>query len=105
MGAFSGGVAPGYYLVPLQGTVPGPHLATVDGHDQLNGKMRHYPHLGAGVICNGIPFETPVIPAKAGIQSVESASAKVCALDSRFRGNDCDVRRPCLAIDTSPGSR
>ena len=34
-------------------------------------------------------FEGPVIPAKAGIQSVDSASPKVCEVDSRFRGNDC----------------
>jgi hypothetical protein len=30
----------------------------------------------------------PVIPAKAGIQCVESAFPKVCRVDSRFRGND-----------------
>jgi hypothetical protein len=36
-----------------------------------------------------MPFETPVIPAKAGIQSVDSAIPKVCQVDSRFRGNDC----------------
>jgi hypothetical protein len=42
-------------------------------------------------------LETPVIPAKAGIQSVDSAPAKVCGVDSRFRGNDCDFQRPALA--------
>ena len=55
---------------------------------------------GAGVIWDGILFEAPVIPAKAGIQSVDSAFLKVCGVDSRFRGNDCNFDRPCFAIDT-----
>ena len=33
-------------------------------------------------------IEPPVIPAKAGIQSEDSTFPNVCALDSRFRGND-----------------
>ena len=57
--------------------------------------------MGVGVIWDGIPFETPVIPAKAGIQSVDSAFPKVCRVESRFRGNDCGSQRPCLANDTS----
>ena len=56
---------------------------------------------GAGVICNGIPFEILVIPAKAGIQSVGGAFPMACGVDSRFRGNDCTWERPCLANDTS----
>jgi hypothetical protein len=56
---------------------------------------------GVGVIWDGIPFETPVIPGKAGIQSVDSAFPKVCRVDSRFPGNDCGLQRPCLANDTS----
>ena len=56
---------------------------------------------GGGVIWDGIPFETPVIPAKAGIQSVDSGFLKVCRVDSRFRGNDCGLQRPCLANDIS----
>jgi hypothetical protein len=48
-----------------------------------------------------VPFETPVIPAKAEIQSVDSAFPKVCRVDSRFRGNDCGLERPCPANDTS----
>jgi len=77
---------------------------------------------GGGVIWDGIPLGTPVIPAKAGIQSVDSAFLKVCRVDSRFRGNDCSVdsafpkvcrvdsrfrgddcgfERLCLANDTS----
>ncbi|MGD0009832.1 MAG: hypothetical protein ABSE93_14960 [Terriglobia bacterium] len=65
---------------------------------------------GVGAIWHGIPFETPVIPAKAGIQfetlvipakagiqPVDSAFPKVCRVDSRFRGNDCGFERPCLA--------
>ena len=57
--------------------------------------------LGSGVIWNIIPYETPVIPAKAGIQSVNSAFPEVCGVDSRFRGNDCGLERPCLANDTT----
>jgi hypothetical protein len=59
-----------------------------------NGRRR------SGVIWNIIPYETPVIPAKAGIQSVSSAFPKVCGVDSRFRGNDCGLEPPCLANDT-----
>ncbi len=54
---------------------------------------------GSGVIWNISPNETPVIPAKAGIQSVKSASPRVCGVDSRFRGNDCGLERPCLPND------
>ena len=61
--------------------------------------------IGYGVIWDGIPFETPVIPAKAGIQSVGSAFPKVCGVDSRFRGNDCGLMRPCLANDTTTHNR
>ena len=43
---------------------------------------------GGGVIWNGIPHETPVIPAKAGIQSVDNGFPGVCGVDSCFRGND-----------------
>ena len=59
------------------------------------------PLSGAGVIWNGVPYETLVIPAKAGIQSIDSALPKVCGVDSRFRGNDRDFQRPCLANDAS----
>jgi hypothetical protein len=52
-----------------------------------------------------MPFETPVIPAKAGIQSADSAFPKVCRVDSRFRGNDCGLQRPCRANDTSTRTR
>ena len=51
-----------------------------------------------------MPYETPVIPAKAGIQSVNSAFPKVGGVDSRFRGNDCGLERPCLANDTTTGT-
>ena len=47
--------------------------------------------LGIRVICDGIAFEMPVIPAKAGMQSVATVSVMVCGMDSRFRGNDFDV--------------
>jgi hypothetical protein len=44
--------------------------------------------LGSGVISNALRYPTPVIPAKAGIQCMESGYLKVCGVDSRFRGND-----------------
>ena len=56
---------------------------------------------GSRAIWNGIPFETQVIPAKAGIQSVDRAFPEVCRVDSRFRGNDCDFERPRRANDAS----
>jgi hypothetical protein len=58
-------------------------------------------HAGVSVIWDGIAFDTPVIPAKAGIHSMDSAFPKVCGVDSGFRGNDCRLQRPCLANDTS----
>jgi hypothetical protein len=54
-----------------------------------------------GVIWNEIPFDTEVIPAQAAIQSVSSASPKVCGVDSRLRGNDRDLPHPYLANDTN----
>jgi hypothetical protein len=54
-----------------------------------------------GFTRDGMPFETLVIPAKAGIQSANSTFPKVCGIDSRFRGNDCESQRPSLASDTS----
>jgi len=48
-----------------------------------------------------MPYETPVIPAKAGIQSVDRAFPKVYGMDSRFRGNDFGVGHPSLANDTT----
>ena len=50
-------------------------------------------------------YNTPVIPAKAGIQSLDSPFPKVCAVDSRFRGNDCGLDRPCLANETAAFAR
>jgi hypothetical protein len=52
--------------------------------------------MGIGVIWNGMPFETTVIPAQAGIQSVGSAFPRVCGIDSRLRGND--RTRDCLCL-------
>jgi hypothetical protein len=61
--------------------------------------------LATGAILNGIPFETPVIPAKAGIQPGQRAFPNVCGVDSRFRGNDCDLQCPCLTNEAgTPGS-
>ena len=57
--------------------------------------------MGSGVIWSISPNETPVIPAKAGIQSVENAFPKVCRVDSRFRGNDCGLEHRCLPNDAT----
>ena len=61
--------------------------------------------LGAGVIWNGIPFETLVIPAKAGIEPVDSAFPKLWGVDSRFRGNEYPWERRRVANDTSTGDQ
>jgi hypothetical protein len=49
-------------------------------------------HRQGGVIRNRIPFERPVIPAKAGIQSARAAFPVAREIDSRFRGNDIEQR-------------
>ena len=46
-------------------------------------------------------FESLVIPAKAGIQSVVVAFPMACRVDSRLRGNDGTAERPCPANDTT----
>jgi len=56
---------------------------------------------GTGLIWNRIPFDTPVIPAKAGIQSVGGEFPMACRVDSRLHGNDCARERACLANDTT----
>src|SRR5205823_6697852 len=56
-----------------------------------------------GVIWHPIHFETPVIPAKAGIHFSSFWKRAEGKLDSRFRGNDCAFERPGLANDTSSG--
>jgi hypothetical protein len=56
---------------------------------------------GGRVIWNRIAFESPVIPAKAGIQSVGGAFPMARRVDSRFRGNDRASERPVLANDTA----
>jgi hypothetical protein len=63
--------------------------------------VTYYTGSGVDVIWDAIPFETPVVPAKAGIQFVGNAFPKVCGLDSRFRGNDGDFQPPYPANDTT----
>jgi hypothetical protein len=46
-------------------------------------------------------LETLVIPAKAGIYSANPRKQALSALDSRFRGNDCDSQLPGVGNDTS----
>ena len=43
---------------------------------------------GSGAPCEKCALPVTVVPAKAGIQSVDSAFSKVWGVDSRFRGND-----------------
>jgi len=87
-------------------------LVDITRHERGFGGLAPLPFL-AGVIWNVIPYETPVIPAKAGIQSVDSAFPKVCGVDSRpsassgqaFRGNDSGLKRLFLANPTTTGMR
>ena len=65
--------------------------------------ISHYRVLDSGVNWNRIAFEAPVIPAKAGIQSVAGAFPMARGRDSRFRGNDFAWGRPFLANDTTTG--
>ena len=60
-----------------------------------------HPISRAGVTRNAIPFETLVIPASAGIQSVGGAFSMAGGVDSRLRGNDCTWERPCLENDNT----
>jgi hypothetical protein len=64
------------------------------------------------LVSDGIPFEAPVIPPKAGIQLYHSVLPKVYGVDYRFRGNgrsvcgnDCDFERPCLTNDLGTRKR
>ena len=56
----------------------------------------------AGVIWDGTPLKAPVIPAKAGTQSVDSGFPKVCGVGSRFRRSDCDSRLPVSQMAPVP---
>jgi len=60
---------------------------------------------GADVIWDWTPSAAPVIPAKAGIQSVGCAFHEAWGVDSRFRGNDCGLERARLANDTNTDRR
>ena len=46
------------------------------------------PAAGSGLICSWRPLAYAVIPARAGIQSLDNALPEACGVDSRFRGND-----------------
>jgi hypothetical protein len=59
----------------------------------------------AGVICETWALEAVVIPAKAGIQSLDSAFPQVCRVDSRFRGNDWRFERDPIPNDTATEGR
>jgi hypothetical protein len=59
----------------------------------------------SGIIWGVIPFNALVIPAKAGVQSADGAFPKVCGVDSRLRGNDRGLGRPCRANDATTRSR
>ena len=49
-------------------------------------KSRQGTDAGSGVIWNAIPFETQVIPAKAGIQSVSGGFSMACGWIPAFAG-------------------
>jgi len=68
-------------------------------------KLGHHPGAGTGVIWNGVPFETLVIPAKAGIQFFGGAFPMTGGVDSRFRGNDRVRERLHRANDTTTRER
>ena len=61
--------------------------------------------MGTGVICETRALEAAVIPAKAGIQSVDIAFPEACGVDSRFRGNDLPIERDPLPNDTTTSPR
>jgi len=79
----------------------------------LQGLCKGGARQGSGVIWNQVPFDTQVIPAKAGIHSPNLRKYAVYGLDSRpsagsgqaFRGNDCGFQCACLANDTSTRRR
>ena len=56
-------------------------------------KMRHMILRWPGYGCRST-WNHRVIPLKAGIRSVGRALGKACAVDSRHRGNDRDLRPP-----------
>jgi hypothetical protein len=61
---------------------------------------------GGGVVRSHLPYEeSPVIPAKAGIQPVEWDKPEELRVDSRLRGNDDGVGRRCLTNDATTGKR
>jgi hypothetical protein len=77
-------------VLPLLGNC----ICASEATDMLHNKS------SGGVVRNGIPYETPVIPAKAGIHTASLWKGGVNRLDSRFRGNDCDLQRLRPANDT-----
>ena len=56
---------------------------------------------GTRVLWSWIPFERHVIPAKAGIHSLNLWKCAAVQMDSRLRGNDGTGEHPFLANDTS----
>jgi hypothetical protein len=78
-------------------------------------RRQHLLEMGGGVIRNRMPFETPVIPAEAAIQSVSGAFPMACEGDSRRSlpcrfplsrerqrgGNHCAGKSPCFRNDTT----
>jgi hypothetical protein len=56
---------------------------------------------GIGVICEIWALQVAVIPAKAGIHSANLLKSAICALNSRFRGNDWCSGGPPVPNDTT----
>ena len=82
-------------------TVPGPHTRFLIILASMRESCKRDSGYRSGVIWNGIPFETSVIPAQAGIRPVGAAFPMARGLDSRLRGNDRTRERQSLAADTS----
>jgi hypothetical protein len=70
-------------------------------HNQDGALLGLLSGVSTGLICGQLALQASVIPAKAGVQSVDSAFPKVCRMDSRFRGNDRRFVRSGIPKDTA----
>jgi hypothetical protein len=65
----------------------------IQGHCRLYAQNRRATTGARVPFRMGSPLEALVIPAKTGVQFVESEPPKVWAVDSRSHGNDCGLQR------------
>ena len=68
---------------------------------KANSHLGHYHRPRSGVIWIWGRLAYAVIPAKAGIQSLDNAFQEVFGVDSRFRGNDGVGEQPFDASDAT----